>query len=243
MEQYLSRDEIVRRAMARLGFSTNQAQAALVKQEFEERVRAAALAVYAEHTWGTLKRDLRVTVGIDQTVVDYPNDTTAGDLISVNVWDGTRYVPLLERYLKASDTQDPLVDEGEPASVSGRGRPRYFEKRSQITIAPRPDQQYELKLIYNLSTDLPTGTAVSVVDAELIILRTIADKRVDMGDEASAAVMEKRYDARALAIGRRSLSAHAVKRNAGYRARCNASQTDMGYAPNSGQWPSVMPGT
>lgn len=242
MEQYLHRDEIVRRAMARLGFSTNASQAALVKQEFEERVRAAALAVYAEHEWGTLKREARTVVGIDQIVIDYPVGSTAGDLLSVGVWDGSEYVPLLERYLKASDTQDPLVDQGEPASVSGRGRPRWFEKRSQITIAPRPDQQYEVKMVYNLAADLPDGMSVSVVDAELIILRTIADKRADMGDEVSASVAEKRYEARALSIGRRSLSAHAVKRNGSYRARCNARLSEVGYTPNSGQWPSVMPG-
>lgn len=241
MEQYLTRDEIVRRALARMGMVSNAAQAPLVAAEFQELARAAALAVYAEHEWGTLKREARVDVGIDQTAVDYPDDSTAGDLISIAVWDGTRYIPLAERYLDATSTQDPLVDEGEPASVSGRGRPCYFEKREQILIAPRPDQAYAIKIIHNQPSDLPTGTSVSVVDAELIILRMMADKRFDMGDEVLGARLDQKYEDRAKAIGRKSLSAHAVKRNSGYRERCNARLGEVGYVPTSGQWPAVMP--
>jgi hypothetical protein len=241
VEQYLTRDEIVRRALARMGMVSNASQAPLVAAEFQELARAAALAVYAEHEWGTLKREQRVNIGIDQTVVDYPDDSTAGDLISVSVWDGQRYIALVERFIPASMTQDPLVEEGEPASVAGRGRPCYFEKRGQIFIAPRPDQAYELKIIHNQPSDLPTGTSVSVVDAELISLRMMADKRYDMGDETLGARLDQKYDDRALAIGRKSSSAHAVRRNSGYRERCNARLGNVGYVPNSGQWPAVMP--
>lgn len=241
MLQKLARKEIVRRAASRLGFTTNAAQSPLVKQEFEERARAAALAVYAEHEWGPLKDQKRVNVGIDQTVIDYPANAGPDDVISVSVWDGNRYIPLLERYIPASMQQDPLLDEGEPASVSDRARPLYFEKRQQILIAPRPDKIYEIKIIYNLNPDLATDEAVCVVDGELIILRFLADKRMDMGDEASSLKLEERYDLRAKAIGAKINSAHAVKRNSGYRARANARLSEIGYVPTSGTWPAVMP--
>jgi hypothetical protein len=241
VEQYLSRDEIIRRAKARLGFSTNAGQSALAQAEFEELARAAALFVYSDHEWGITRQETRVTVGIDQTVIDYPAGTTASDLISAAIWDGTRYVPLLERFIPSSMTQDPLVDEGEPASVANRAMPRYYEKRGQILIAPRPDQEYEIKLVHTMSPDLATGATVSIVDAELIILRMIRDKRAAMGDMDLSQMAAQDYAERRAILVRRSSSAHAVQRNAGYRADCNRRLAESGYVPNSGQWPSVMP--
>ena len=241
MEQYLTRDEIVRRAKARLGFTTNASQAGLVQQEFEELARSAAMAVYAAHEWGSLKAEERAEIGIDQTVVDYPNGTTASDLIAVSVWDGDRYVSLAERFIPLSMTQSPKLDEGEPASIQDRSRPLYFDKRAQIVIAPRPDKIYELKLFFTRSADLATPSTVSVVDAELIILHVIADKRLAMGDTEMAIRANDQYEERLAILKRRSSSAHAVQRNDGYRARASARLGGSGYVPNSGSWPSVKP--
>ncbi len=242
MEIYLSRDEIVRRACARMGWGTNQAQAPLIRQQMEEYARAAALEVFEWYEFANVQRETRVLVGIDQRVINYPTDCTAANILSLGLWDETRYLPMQQRILPISEHDDPLVDEGEPASVSGRGRPCYFECKAQIRISPRPDQAYEIKILHTISPDLATGSTVCVVDSEAVIIKVIEMKRGDDGDDALAAVAAERFEARMKTLGKRQSNAHAVKRNSGYRARANARGGDCDdFQPNSGQWPSVMP--
>ena len=244
MEIYLPRSEIIRRAMARLGFTTNAAQAPLIAAEFQELARSAALEVYERFDWVNTQEETRVTVGIDQLVIDYPPNTTAANILAIGYWNGTAYVPLLERILPISEGDEPLVAIGEPGSISGRGYPRYFQKKNQIRISPRADQEYEVKIVHTLSPDLATDATVSIIDAELIILKMIQNKRADMGDDGLSALAGGRFEERLANISRRQSSANAVKRSSSYRARANARlvySSDM--QPNSGQWPSVVPGT
>lgn len=239
MESHLNRDEIVRRACARLGWGTNAAQAPLIQEQMAEYARAAAIEVAEWYDWTA--REKRVSVGIDQLVIDYPANAGPDNILSLAYWNGTRYVPLLERYLPVEEGTDPLLDEGEPASVSGRGFPRFYEKKEQIRISPRPDQAYEIKIMHTVEIDLLTGTSVCLVDSEAVIIKVIEQKRGDDGDDELAAKAAERFESRMKTLGRRRSSAQAVKRNSGYRERANARLGDSGFEPNSGQWPSVMP--
>lgn len=241
MEVYITRDEIIRRAKARLGFTTNAAQAPMIGPEFEELARAAALHVYHSYDWANLLRDTRVSLGIDQVVINYPANAGVEDILEISYWDGDRYIPLSHRYIPNSLTDDPKLDEGEPASVAGRGAPRYFQCKEQIQIAPRPDKAYGLKVRHTVTPDLASGADVCVVDGELIILLMIAWKRSDMGDDRLAEKAEERYEDRRMALARKQAPTSSVVRGSLRHARMNVRNVHVGYIPTSGQWPAVMP--
>jgi hypothetical protein len=69
----------------------------------------------------------------------------------------------------------------------------------------------------------------------------ISAKRLAMGDTEMAIKANDQYEERLRILKRRSSSAHAIQRNAGYRERVNARLNNVGYEPNSGSWPAVMP--
>jgi hypothetical protein len=134
---------------------------------------------------------------------------------------------------------EPLVDEGEPASVAGRGCPTIYECKDQVEIWRRPDQAYELKIDHTVQIDLSTDVIVSVVDAEAIILFAIADAHDFQGDQRLADIARARAEERMTVLIRANHNHDTVNLGAGYRARARSRGFD--YIPDSGSWPSVVP--
>lgn len=251
MEIFASRLEIRRRLQARMGVVTGTAQAPLVQDQLNEFIRAAALEVYTVCQWARAQLEARVTVGIDQRFVDYPANATGGNIIAIGVWDSSsRYLQLRRARIQVQLDDEPLVDEGEPASVSGRGQPQLYEPKTQIEIWPRPDQTYELKIDYTQNPELATDATVSVVDAESIILWALADAYDFQGDLELAKVARDKYRHRIGQLRAWASTAEVFKRGRLHRLVVNGARVGDGQVflpggdlPNSGSWPAVMPST
>lgn len=241
MELFLSREEMRRRLQARVGHLAGDGQAPLIRDQFNEYLRAAAQEVYTRCAWARTMREARVSVGIDQRVVNYPTGAGPENVFAIGVWDQTRYVPLRRTTIPVHLDDEPLVDEGEPASVSGRGRPGLYECKTQIEVWPRPDQEYELKIDHTINPDLAADGTISAVDGEAIILWAMADVYDMQGDENLAEKARAKFEQRIRRLIGWQSCLPTIRRGGDNHEAANRRRGLTGYVPDSGQWPSEMP--
>lgn len=240
MEIFATRQEIRRRMNARMGFTTNSSQAPLNLEQHNEFIRAAAAQVLQDCPWQNTMRETRVTVGIDQRFLNYPANATGSNILGVAYWntDQKRYLPILRSRITARHDDEPLVDEGEPASVDNRGSPLLYEPKAQIEIWPRPDQSYELKIDHTVSPQMGSEDELSIVDAELIILAAMADAFEFQGDNNLAGIQRAKYDRRLRLLCNQQGAMPPIVRSS---LRRMVRPRSLGYEPDSGAWPSEVP--
>lgn len=241
MEVFLPRAEIRRRIQARLGHTTNGSQAPLVMEQMNEWIRAGATAVYKRCQWAQTAVESREDAGIDQRFVNYPANTGPGNVISVAVWmeDEQRFIPLQRGRIPVELDDEPLVELGEPDSVSGRGCPTMYELKKQIEIWPRPDIAYRLKIDHTTSPELADETTPSIVDAEAIILHVLAEAYDFQGDERLASVKRAQFDDHVKQLANDQHPLTTIRRGAYDRLSVGPRRTGD-YIPDSGAWPSRM---
>jgi len=241
VESFLSRKEIRRRVLSRMGKSSNDAQAQQVMEPVNELIRAAAQAIFLRCNWVQTITETTATVGIDQTVLNYPENCQPQNVVSIAYWDESaqKYVPLRRGSISAEMVDDPLVEVGEPDSVAGRSSPRIYQLRGQIEIWPRPDQEYSLRIEHSVNPDLENDDSVSVVDAESIVLHVMAECYDFDGDKNLADIKRGQYEQRVQTLIGQQAPIMDIRRGRLDRARFSKVQT--GYVPNSGNWPAVMP--
>ncbi len=251
MEVYATKLEIRKRVQARLGYVTNSAQSPLIQGQIDETIRAAALEIYTRCAWVQTQRETIVAIGIDQRFVDYPDNTTAGNIIAAAIWDDTakRFCPLRRRPITISQDDEPLVVEGGDASAARRAQPTMYHPKAQIEIWPRPDQAYQLKFDHTVSPDLYDNSTMSVVDAECIILWALADHFEFQQDAQAAKSNREKCELRIRRLRAWAATNKPFKRGALTRAIMNGAQLvdDVvvmpgGGLPNSGSYPSLFPG-
>ena len=218
--------------------------------QYNEYIRAAAMEVYTRCSWASAQRETFATIGIDQRFIDYPANATGSNIIQIGIWDSgaNRYRTLRRARILVSKDDEPLVAEGEPYSVSGRGMPLQYEPKTQIEIWPRPDQAYSLKIDHTVNPDLATDDSMSVVDAECIILWAMSDVYDFDGDvplaQKALAKFEKRIgQLRAWSQTEEGFTRGRLNRLVANGARIGDGVIVMpgGDLPNSGTWPAVMP--
>jgi len=241
---FLTRAEIRRRMLARLGHTTSNAQAPLVMDQFNEFIRAACEEVYTRCEWVRTMQEAEATVGIDQRFVNYPDNCGPMNVLQIALWDADaqRFVNLRRTHIPAELDDEPLVEEGEPASVPGRGQPDRYELKNQIELWRRPDQEYRLKIDHTLNPNFENDAQQSAVDAELIILWAMADAFDFQGDSDLAKIQRQKFGNRLQLLAGKSSSMTTIRRDGARRDRVrDHARANPGYLPNSGTWPSTMP--
>lgn len=232
--------------LARLGHTTSNAQAPLVMDQFNEFIRAACDEVYSRCEWVRTTQESTATVGIDQRFVNYPANCGPENILQIALWDASaeRYLSLQRTHIPAELDDEPLVEEGEPASVPGRGKPDRYELKAQIEIWRRPDQEYRLKIDHTLNPNFEDDDQVSTVDAELIILWSMADAFDFQGDADLAKIQRQKFANRLQLLAGKQSSLTTIRRDGTRRDRVRYhARGNPGYLPTSGTWPSVMPET
>ncbi|MFW6340819.1 MAG: hypothetical protein ACOC0Q_08125 [Wenzhouxiangella sp.] len=251
----MSRKEIRRRVYARMGYMTSEHQAQQTLDQVNEFINAGALKVYGRCPWVRTLRETRLPppdgLGIDQRFLTYPANTGPGNIQAIAVWDAEAlcYRPLRRGRITIAMDDEPLVDEGEPASEPGRDRPRVYELKDQIEVWPRPDTEYEVKIDHTVHPQFVDDLDVSIVDAEAIILYVIADLYEQQGDDVLARSYRSNDDPRLppgkfeLRLNELAVAQHplpTVQRGRWDRQQLMAPEwRGEGYVPTSGQWPSV----
>lgn len=241
MESFLSRKEIRRRVLSRMGKSSNDAQAQQVMEQVNENIKAAAQAVYLRCNWQQSLIESEQIVGIDQRFFNYPGNCQIQNVVSIGVWDeaAQKYRQLRRGSITVQMDDEPLVEEGEPASIAGRGIPAIYELKGQIEIWPRPDQEYRLKIDHSVNADMETDDTVSVVDTEAIVLHAMAESYDFDGDRDLANIKRGQYEQRIATLVGQQAPTPVIRR--GRLDRVRFSRVETGYVPNDGNWPAVMP--
>lgn len=241
MELYLTRLELRRRLLARMGKSTSSAQSAQYLEPVNEWLRAACYAVYERCPWAKTQTETRVDISIDQRFVNYPTACGPGNLLALAVWDEdeSRYVQLRRAVIPITVDDEPLVDAGGDPSEAKRARPTSYEPKAQIELFPRADVAYELKIDHTRHPELETDASVSIVDGEAIILWAMADAYDHEGDERLATVARAKFKDRIDALISAQHPLTTIRRGANDRANA-LGRSDLGYIPDSGSWPSVV---
>lgn len=239
MEVYLNREEIRRRLQARMGFVTDNAQAPLLMVQVNEFIRAACHEVFTRCQWSKLQRETRVTVGIDQRFVNYPANSSAGNIIQIGAWDpvALRYVGLRRAVIRVHRDTEPKQEEGGDTAEEDRGFPSLYQPKAQIEIWPRPDQSYELKIDHTTSPELGDDTTPSIVDAEAIILWAMADTYDFQGDTELAKVQRGKFESRIAQLRAWQHTGESFRRGAADTLLLSRQSTDP--VPNYDTRPSV----
>ncbi len=208
MEISATRDQIRDRLIAKIGWAT----AIGVDDHYNELIRAASVHVGEECQWASARREVRVSIGVDQRFLAYPANCGAVGLQEIGLWDanGKFYKKLTRHTIGVVRDTDPTNDLGGVDDEVTRGEPVWYEPGEQIEIYPTADIIYEAKIIYTLSTELTTGLQVSAVDAELILLWASADAYQQIGDEKNASDCRSKYALRLGKIQRRMQTAFNI---------------------------------
>lgn len=169
MELHLSRDEILRQIRSLLGIQTDNSLATQVAEQHIVAVQAAAVKAAQECSWVNAQGRVTVELGTAQDTLNYPEGGTAGCIRGMAVYDGDRYIPLDPSIIPLAADADQEQTAGGAAFTGVQGRPRYYEQRAQIKLAPFSDKAYPVRIDYMRPTNLPLAGSVSIVDAQLII--------------------------------------------------------------------------
>lgn len=186
MQISLPRREIVRQARAHVGVQTNSA---LSSQEDESHIaiaQAAAMKAAQDCRWVNAQEQVTITLGAEQNVIDYPESCGPGSILSIAVYDQTRYWPLEQRIIPVAASQDQEQAAGGDTFKAVQGRPRYYQSLHQIKLWPYSDKQYPLRVEYMRPMNLPTDDSMSIVDGQLCIYATAALISKKMGDSDQA---------------------------------------------------------
>lgn len=245
MQLAITRKEIRRRMLARLGNATSDEQAQLVTPQYNEFIRAACEEVYTRCAWVKTLRESREDIGIDQRFVNYPANCGPENIMQISVWDedGQRFIPLRRGLIQQELDDEPVVEIGEPDSVAGRGRPTIYEAKTQIELWRRADKAYRLKIDHTINPNFEDDDQTSVVDGELIILWAMADAYDFQGDDRLASVQRQKFANRLAELAGQQAPQVVMRRDIGRSQRLNERARGgvvSDYQPNSGAWPSVM---
>lgn len=241
MEIHLTRQEIRRRIQARLGHVTNDGQALMVKEQIDEWIRAAAIAVYKRCTWAQTQTETTDSIGIDERFLNYPTNAGPGNIIAIGVWveAESRYRQLRRGVIPLAADDEPLVEIGEPDSVAGRGCPQIYEPKAQLEFWPRPDMEYRLKIDHTVSPEMGDESTPSVVDGEAIILHAMAEAFDFQGDDRLANVKRAQYEEQIRALIAEQHPLTTMRRGRLDRLSVGR-RVNANYIPDSGVWPSRM---
>jgi hypothetical protein len=169
MELHCSRDEILRQVRAMLGIQTDNSLASQVAEQHVVAVNAAATKAAQECKWVNAQGRVTVDLQAEQDTIDYPEGQGPGSVQAIAIYESERYYPVDPRIIPIHADADQQQLAGGETFKAVQGRPRYFEQRSQIKLFPFTDKPYKARIDYMRPIQMPTGSTVSIIDAQLII--------------------------------------------------------------------------
>lgn len=183
-----------------LGIQTDNSLSTQIAEQHIAVVNAAALKVQQECGWVNTLDRATVTVGAEQTTINYPPGCNPGSLRAVAVYDSYKYFMLESRIIPVNADSDQELAAGQPTLKSVCGRPKFYQQRHQIELWPRTDKEYPLRMEFQRRIDLPEGSSISIVDAQLIVYATAAMLSVAMGEDKQAEHYSTMYKDRMMAL-------------------------------------------
>lgn len=120
---------------ARLGFGSQGSSSGAAAALLDDILREAQEALYWEYDFPVIHVARDATVGVGQTLVDYPNDIEPLKITSVQILVNTIWLPL-----------DEGIDFRDDSYVTVRTYPQKFDRRAQIELWPENDSVRTLRV-------------------------------------------------------------------------------------------------
>lgn len=152
-----------------LGIQTDNTLSAQVQEQHVVAVNSAATKAAQECKWVSAQGRVTVQLGSEQNTLNYPEGTGPGGVQAMAVYENERYYPLDPRIIPIHADQDQQQIAGGETFKSVQGRPRYYEQGLQLKTWPFSDKAYEVRIDYMRPIQMPAGSSVSIIDAQLII--------------------------------------------------------------------------
>lgn len=178
MQINLPRSEIARLVHAFLGEQTNFSLGSQTSEQVLAAIQGASYKVLQDCRWVNPLVQITTTIGIAQTVMNYPAGVNAGSITGMAVWgdyndtfdDGNlRYYAMEKRIIPVAASQDIQQAVGGAPFESIQGRPLYWQELNQIKIWPYTNRQYKVRIEYIQNALLPDDSTMSITDGQLIV--------------------------------------------------------------------------
>lgn len=152
----------------RLGFSAAGAAAGVNQEIINNFLSEAQITLYWTHDWARLRKYSDVTIGLQETLVDYPSDCNPERIRAVSVLDNNIWTPPLPKGI------DPALY----TYQSNYARPDRWEPYEQMEFWPAADQVYTARVFY-VKNLLPfvVDEDVATIDDSLVFAVALADAK------------------------------------------------------------------
>jgi hypothetical protein len=172
MQVFLSRKEIRRQMRASLGQTTDEGLAGMNRDKFDTFIQTACLKAHAELRGVNQQREATFDLGIEQKLVEYPDQAGPGSLIEAAIYDsvGKGYWPLRRKTRRAHLSDDQAAAAGGADFAAEKGMPKWIEEtKDGWSVYPTTDQAYKLRVQYVIRQAFTDDDEESTVDAQLIL--------------------------------------------------------------------------
>jgi hypothetical protein len=122
---------------ARLGFGAAGAGLGVSQVIFNSFLRQAQSELYWQAAWAELRGREDITIGVGQTLVDYPTAANPQRIEDIYVQVNGTWIPVAEG-----------IDKNLYTTVDSRNYPNFYERLSQLEFWPEADQIYTIRVWY-----------------------------------------------------------------------------------------------
>lgn len=165
---YKTLGELRSQLLTRLGFAAAGASAGVIQSNLNSIIQQAQVVLYWTHDWARLRTYWPITIGLNQYLVDYPDDCNPERIKAISILRSSVWSPPIQRGIKPEmyTTQDNTAP------------PYRWEPYEQIEFFPKADQVYSARVfgIKSLSAFTDDGHHATI-DHDMIFTLALADAK------------------------------------------------------------------
>ncbi len=172
MQVFLDRAEIRRQLRASLGQTTDEGLATMNRAKLDVAIMQACLQAHADMRPVRAQVSATFDLGIQQSLVPYPDDAGPGSLTEAAIYDSeaNAYVSLRRKRRREINSDDQALIAGGATMEEVVGFPRWIAEESEgWRVFPTTDIAYKLRVQYAQRQIFTDDGELSTVDAMLIL--------------------------------------------------------------------------
>lgn len=161
---YRTLEDLRAELRVRLGFGAAGGVPGVLQPLLNSFLRQAQAELYWNGTWAELRKRADLTIGVGQTLVNYPSDCNKQRIADLYVLVTNTWQPVKEGIDKALYT-----------TVATRNFPSFYERLDQLEFWPQADQTYTIRIWYYKELDRFTQDADrATINDDIVFSRALA---------------------------------------------------------------------
>lgn len=159
------------RLRARLGFSAAGAAAGINQTLLNDFLQGSQTLLYWMVEWARLRRYENKSIGVGQTLIDYPLTANRDRILRISILDPDtgQYSPPIKKGISPEMY----------TTVGNRTRPYRWEPYEQIELYPQADKAYEARIwfIRDFVNQFTEDGHATTIDSELVFIHALGDAK------------------------------------------------------------------